>query len=466
MKKIDFMKNICFYFQIHRALPLKRYRFFDIGSDHYYYDDYANETNIHRLTENCYLPANKALLEIIENSNGKFKVSFCISGVMLEQMERFAPEVIDSFKALAKTGSVEFLAETYSNTLASIYDEEEFKMQVKMHSDKIFELFGKRPTAFRNTELLYSDEIGRVVSDLGYKSVIIEGANHILGWKSPNYVYNHPYTKLKLLPRNPKLSDDICFNFSNWSWKEFPLTAEKYIGWIANTPEKEEVFTLAMSYDALGINNNAHSGIFEFLKALPYHASLNKINFATPSELATKQKATDTLTSHELVSWADEEKDFSAWTGNDLQAEALQKLYSVGERVRLNTIAEKVKLSKDRALQYDWLNLQSSAHFYYMSTKHFSGGGKVAHISPYESPYEAFINYMNVLSDFLQRVDEQFPSSIETEELILLYELIDNQSIKIEKLEKKLKGKKEAAPTKEPVVTKEPVAKKKMGKKK
>ncbi len=426
------MKNICFYFQVHQPLRLKRYRFFDIGTDHYYYDDYTNESIIRRLADSCYTPANNTLLEMIKNSKGKFKVSFCISGVAVEQLEQFAPEVIDSFKALADTGSVEFLAETYSNSLASIYNETEFKLQVEKHAARIKELFGKKPTAFRNTELLYSDEIGRMVSEMGYKGMIIEGAKQILGWKSPNYVYNHSYIpKFKLLPRNTELSDDICFRFSNWSWDNYPLTSEKFIGWIAGAAEKEEVFTIAMSYDALGVNNRPESGIFDFFKALPYHALLNKINFATLSEVMDKQKSADTLTSHEIISWADEEKDFSAWTGNDLQAEALQKLYSIAERVHI---------INDRRLEPDWLNLQTSAHFYYMSTKHFSGG-KVAHVSPYESPYEAFINYMNVLSDFLQRVEEIYPSTIENEELNSLLNTIRNQSIEIEKLQKQLNKK-------------------------
>lgn len=424
------MKTICFYFQLHQPLRLKHYRFFEIGSDHYYYDDYTNEAAICRLAEHCYLPANAALLEMIHNSNGKFKVAFSISGTALDQLEQYAPEVIDGFKELAKTGSVEFLAETYSHSLASIFDEDEFKLQVKKHADKIETLFGKTPSVFRNTELIYSDEIGRYVSEMGFKGMITEGATHILGWKSPNYLYAHPYCpKLKIMPRNFKLSDDICFRFSNWSWDQYPLTADKYIKWIAQTPEKEELFNIAMSYDALGEINKSDSGIFDFFKALPYHAMLNKIGFATPSEVMEKMKPTEVITSHEPISWADEEKDLSAWIGNDLQDEALHKLYIVGERVRLCT---------DRALQYDWLNLQNSDHFYYMCTKHFTNGGS-AHNSPFESPYEAFMNYMNVLSDFLQRVDEQYPTTIDNEELNALLKTINNQESKIVSLEKQIK---------------------------
>lgn len=425
------MKTICFYFQLHHPLQLKQYRFFEIGNDHYYYDDYTNEASIRHLTEVCYLPANQALLEMIKNSNGKFKVTFSISGITLDQLEQYAPEVIDSFKELADTGSVEFLAETYAHSLSSIYDEDEFKVQVKKHSDKISMLFGKKPTVFRNTELIYSDEIGDLVAKMGYKSIFTEGAKHLLGWKSTNYLYAHPTnSKLKLMTRNFKLSDDISFRFSNWSWDEYPLTADKYIRWISETPEKEEIISIGMSYTALGEINPADNGIFDFVKALPYHALINKVSFSTPSEIVEKSKTAEILSSPFPVSWADEEKDLSAWTGNDLQNEALQKLYSVGERVRL---------CRDKALQYDWLNLQCSDHFYYMCTKHFTSGIG-AHNSPYDSPYEAFMNYMNVLSDFLQRVEEQYPSNIENEELNSLLKTINNQELKIGKLENQLKS--------------------------
>lgn len=427
------MKTICFYFQLHQPQQLKRYRFLEIGTDHYYYDDFANEATTHSFVERCYLPANEALMEMIKSSNGKFKACFSISGVTLEQLEQFAPEVIDSFKALVATGSVEFLAETYAHSLSSIYDEDEFKLQVKKHSDKIETLFGKRPTVFRNTELIYSDEIGNIIAEMGYKGMYSEGAKQILGWRSPNFLYNHPYNpKLKIMTRNFKLSDDISFRFSNWNWDEYPLTAEKYIKWIADTSAEEEFVCLGMSYTSLGISNSIDTGIFDFLKALPYHALINKISFSTPSEIVEKLKPNDVITSQETVSWADEEKDLSAWMGNDLQDEALQKLYSVGERVRL---------CKDRALQYDWVHLQSSDHFYYMCTKHFSSGAS-AHYSPYDSPYEAFMNYMNVLSDFLQRVDEQYPTTIENEELNALLKTINNQEIIIHELEKKINDKK------------------------
>ncbi len=424
------MKTICFYFRLHQPQHLRRYRFFEIGSDHYYYDDYASDASIRQLAEQCYIPANEMLYDMIKSSNGKFKATFSISGITLELLEQYAPEVIESFQKLANTGSIEFVAETYAHSLASIYDENEFKSQVKKHSEKIESLFGIKPSVFKNTELIYSDEIGDLVAQMGYKGVISEGAKQILGWKSPNYLYTHPYNKnLKIITRNFKLSDDIAFRFSNWSWDQYPLTADKFINWVASSDSNEEITSIGMSYSAIGINNHIDSGIFEFFKALPYHALINKVNFSTASEVISKVKSTDVLTSHETVSWADEEKDLSAWTGNDLQNEALHKLYSISERVRLCT---------DKALQYDWLQLQSSDHFYYMCTKHFSGGS-IAHNSPYESPYEAFMNYMNILSDFLQRVEEQFPSSIENEELNSLLKTINNQEAKIIALEKQLK---------------------------
>lgn len=428
------MKTICFYFQLHHPLLLKRYRFFEIGSDHYYYDHYNNEALTRQLVDECYRPSNEMILDMIKSSNGKFKVSFSISGVTLERLEQYAPEVIDSFKALAKTGNVEFLAETYAHSLASIFDEDEFKEQVKKHSDKIQSLFGKRPTVFKNTSLIYSDDIGRLVAQMGYKGMMVEGAKQVLGWKSPNYLYAHPQNpRFKLLTRNFKLSDDLSLRFSNWQWDQYPLTAEKYIDWIANTDEKEEFICLGMSYRTLGLMNKKESGIFDFFKALPYHALLRKVTFSTPSEVIDKVKSTDTITSNETVSWTDEEKDLSAWIGNDLQNEAIQTLYNIGERVRL---------SSDPLLLEDWMRLQSSEHFYFMKTK-YSSSGTVAAFQPYESPYEAFMNYMNVLSDFLQRVEDEYPTSIETEELNSLLKTIRNQASEIEELKKQLKKTKE-----------------------
>ena len=330
------MKTINFIFRVHQRSNLKRYRFFDIGNDHYYYDDYADETAVRQNTDLCYLEANRTLLEMIKSSNGKFKVSFAISGLALEQFERYAPEVIDSFQELAKTGSVEFLATPNAHSLASVYDADEFAIQTKLQTNKIKQLFGKTPTTFANTALIYSDEIGDEIAKQGYKTIMIEGAKHIMGWKSPHYVYGHAYNnKVKLLVRDNKLSDDINYRFSQWNWNEYPLTAEKFIGWINAAPAEEEVFNIFLAYEALGVLNNKNSGIFEFFKALPYHAMANGVAFATPSEVAAKAKPVDTISVLHPMSWADEEKDLSAYCANELQNEALQKLYSVAQRVNL-----------------------------------------------------------------------------------------------------------------------------------
>ncbi len=424
------MRTICFYFQIHQPFRLKRYRFFDIGNDHYYYDDFNNEEIIRRIAQRSYLPANQTILDMIKSSEGKFKVAFSISGVALEQLEMYVPEFIDSMRELVKTGCVELLSETYAHSLASLTDNEEFINQIKAHDDKIEMLFGQRPKVFRNTELIYSDDIAAVVASLGFKGIITEGARHILGWKSPNYLYT-PVTapKVKLLLKNYKLSDDITFRFSNYSWSEYPLTADKYMNWIASLPEKEEVVNLFMTYDTLGELQPSNSGIFEFMKALPVFAEEKGITFSTPSEVLAKLKPVDVISVNVPISWADEERDTSAWLGNVLQQEAFNKLYSVAERVRL---------CDDMRLKQDWNYLQTSDHFYYMCTKHFDDGAVHSHYSPYDSAYEAFTNYMNVLSDFIVRVKEQYPDSIENEELNSLITTIRNQASEIEMLKKEL----------------------------
>lgn len=412
------MRNISFYFQIHQPMRLKRYRFFDIGKDPYYYDDFQTEERIRKVVEQTYLPANRTIAEMIRSSNGKFKCSFAVSGIAIEQLEQYAPEVIDSFKELSKTGSVEFLAEPYAHSLSSVFDAGEFERQVKMHSDKIEELFGKRPSTFYNTELIYSDQIGEAVSKMGYKSVLIDEAKNIMGWKSPDYIYKHAYLpKLKLLIRNHKLSDDIAFRFS-----QHMLTAEKFINWIAALPAGENIINLGMGYEVLGTINSANSGIFEFFKALPYHGMEQQMNFVLPSEFIKKTEAVDTLSVTYPMSWVGNDKDLTPWTGNDLQQEALQKLYEKSDRV---------KLCNDKPLQHDWLMLQSSDHFRYMSHKDPFG-------TNYDSAYEAFMNYMNVLADFRDRVDAQYPTTIENEELNELLKTIDNQEKEIEVLRNEL----------------------------
>ncbi|MCE5330606.1 MAG: glycoside hydrolase family 57 protein [Bacteroidales bacterium] len=413
------MRNICFYFQIHQPLRLKRYRFFEIGQDHYYYDDFQTEDRIRRVVEQSYLTANRTIAEMIRSSNGKFRCSFSISGTALEQLEQYAPEVIDNFKELSKTGSVEFLAEPYAHSLASVFDANEFQRQVNIHADKIEQLFGRKPTSFYNTELIYSDEIGELVSKMGYKSMLIDEAKHVLGWKSPNYVYRHAYNpKLKLLVRNQKLSDDFAFRFADLS-----LTAEKFIGWVAALPAEENIINLGMGYEVFGTTQPAHTGIFDFLKALPYYAMEQQMNFVLPSDFTKKIDPVDTLSSPYPISWVGNDKDLTPWTGNDLQQEALTKLYAVSERVNL---------CNDKPLQHDWLMLQSSDHFRYMSHKDPYG-------TNYETAYDAFMNYMNVLADFLERVDAQYPTNIDNEELNELLKTINQQEKEIENLETEIK---------------------------
>lgn len=424
------MKSICFYFQIHQPFRLKTYRFLDIGNDHYYYDDFANDEIITRIAQRSYLPACETLKEMFATYGKKFKVAFSISGIALEQIELYVPELIDALKELVQTGNVEFLTETYAHSLSSLADPEEFRIQVKEHSDKIYQLFGQRPKVLRNTELIYSDEISQLVYSMGYKGMITEGAKHILGWKSPNYVYSSAAApKLKLLLKNSKLSDDISFRFNNTEWPEYPLTADKYINWIADLPEEEQIINLFMNFETLGELQPRESGIFEFMKALPRFAFEKNIGFITPSEAIAKMKSVSELAVPFPMSWADEARDTSAWLGNDLQNEAFNKLYSIAERVRL---------CSDRRLKQDWMYLQASDHFYYMCTKHLDDGAVHSHYSPYESPFTAFTNYMNVLADFIVRVEEQYPLTIENEELNALLTTIRNQEHEIAELNKEV----------------------------
>lgn len=420
------MKAICFYFQIHQPFRLKRYRFFDIGNDHYYYDDFANDDIVTRIAHNSYIPAAESLLKMIEESKGKFRCAISITGTALEQFEQYVPEFIDLLKKLVATGCVEILGETYAHSLSSLIDIEEFVAQVRAHDAKVSELFGVKPRVFRNTELIYCDDLAPVIYDMGFKGCITEGAKHILGWKSPNYVYSAASCpKLKLLLKNSKLSDDITFNFSNTEWDAYPLTADKYIDWIASTPADEQIVNLFMNLETFGSMQPRESGIFQFLEALPRFAAERGIDFVTPSDAISRLKPVGELSVMHPISWADEARDTSAWLGNKLQDSAFNKLYSVAERVRM---------CDDRRLKQDWNYLQTSDHFYYMSTKHMADGAIHSHFSPYDTPFQAFTNYMNVLSDFLVRVEEQYPSSIENEELNSLLTTLRNQEIEIETL--------------------------------
>ena len=399
------MKTVCIYFQVHQPWRLKKYRFFNMGKDHNYLDDLLNRSIMQKVARQCYLPMNALLLKLIKENKGRFRCSFSITGIAVEQFRAFAPEVLDSFKELAATGCVEFLAETYSHSLASLASKEDFREQVKLHTALIKKEFGVKPTAFRNTELIYSDEIGEMVAGMGFRTMLAEGAKHVLGWKSPNYVYaNAIDQKLRLLLRNYKLSDDIAFRFSNKSWDQWPLTVDKYVQWLSSDETPGEVVNLFMDYETFGEHQWAETGIFDFMAALPAKALATKsLKFATPSEVSKKFQPVGVLHSPYPISWADEERDVTAWIGNELQNEAFDKLYRLRDKIRAIDHPD---------FTYVWNFLQGSDHFYYMATKWFSDGDVHSYFNPYDSPYEAFINYMNVLSDFEIEVDKKYGEAI------------------------------------------------------
>ena len=385
------MKTVCFYFQVHQPWRLKTYRFFQMGNDHNYLDDFSNRSIMQKVARECYLPMNALLLNLIEQNKGAFKCTFSITGSAVEQFKAYAPEVLESFKKLAATGCVEFLAETYSHSLASLYSVEEFKNEVKLHTQMLKKEFGVKPTAFRNTELIYSDDIAKAVEEMGFKTMLAEGAKHILGWKSPNFVYTDAIdNKLRLLLRNYKLSDDIAFRFSNEGWSEWPLTADKFANWVAS--ENGDVVNLFMDYETFGEHQKASTGIFDFVKALPGALlATGELEFATVSEASKKLQPVAVLHCPYAMSWADEERDVTAWLGNDLQNEAFKKLYA---------LAPVVKRVKNEDFDFVWHFMQNSDHFYYRATKWLSDGDVHSYFNPYGSAYEAFINYMNVLADF------------------------------------------------------------------
>lgn len=393
------MRHLCLYFQVHQPFRLRHYRFFDIAKSDNYFDEVYNAFIMNKVAEKCYRPANKLMLELIQTSKGRFKISYSISGTALDQFELYAPDVLDSFRALATTGLVEFLAETSAHSLASLKSETEFRNQVIEHSLRIEKLFGQRPTVLRNTELIYSNHIGDMANKLGFKAMLTEGADRILGWRSPNYLYQHPDHELKLLLKNYKLSDDIAFRFSDPNWSERPLTADKFTHWLNAVPQHEQLINLFMDYETFGEHQWAESGIFEFLKALPNRVLNNSdYSFITPTEAIEKHTAIAPMSIANPISWADEERDLSAWLSNDLQRDAFDSLYRLQKRV-VNC--------QDTSMVKKWKYLQTSDHFYYMCTKYFADGDVHKYFNHYNSPYEAYINYMNVLSDFEMRLEDQ-----------------------------------------------------------
>ena len=426
-RKFISMKTICLYFEIHQIIHLKRYRFFDIGTDHYYYDDYENERSITDIANRSYMPALNTLHEMIKENGDYFKVAFSLSGTGIEQLEYHAPQVIAKLQELNETGCVEFLAEPYSHGLSSLANEETFALDVKKQCQKIEELFGKKPTVARNSSLIYSDDIGGQIAAMGFKGMLTEGAKHVLGWKSPHYVYNcNIAPNLKLLLRDVELSDDISLRFNNPDWPGYPLFADAYIDRIANLPEEEQIINIFMELSALGIAQPLSSNILDFLHALPACAKEKGITWSTPSEICGKVKSVSNLDVPDTLSWVDEERDVSCWLGNAMQREAFQKLYSVADRLRI---------ANDPRINQDWDYLQASNNFRFMTTKPSNVG---LDRGIYSGPFDAFTNYMNILGDFINRVNALYPAEIDNEELNSLLTTIRNQGDEIEMKDKEI----------------------------
>ena len=387
------MTKICFYFQVHQPNRLKKYTYFDIGHEHFYEDDVHNKEILLKVANKCYLPTNALLLKLIERYKGAFKVSFSLSGTVIDQFKQFSPETLDSFKRLADTGCVEFLNETYYHSLAFLFSKEEFQEQVKLHKDLIKKEFGQTAKTFRNTELIYNNDVAQIVESMGYKAVLAEGADKVLGWRSPNFVYRPANCKkLKLLLKNYQLSDDIAFRFSNHDWSEFPLTAEKYAHWLHAVHDKADVINLFMDYETFGEHQWAETGIFAFLEHLPECVFKHPdYEFSMPCEVARDLEPVAELDIPNFMSWADVDRDLTAWYGNQLQEDALEGLYG---------LENEVKLLKNKDFLTTWRKLQTSDHFYYMCTKYAADGDVHKYFNPYHNPYDAYINFENILSDF------------------------------------------------------------------
>ena len=421
------MKTICLYFEIHQIIHLKRYRFFDIGTDHYYYDDYENERSISDIAERSYMPALTTLGEMIRENGKYFKVAFSLSGVGMEQLEMHAPQVLEKLQELNETGCVEFLAEPYSHGLSSLVNEEAFAADVKKQCQKIKEYFGQEPKVLRNSSLIYSDDIGLQAAQMGFKGMLTEGAKHVLGWKSPHYIYNCALApNLKLLLRDVKLSDDISLRFNNSEWAGYPLFADAYVNEIASHPEGSQIINIFMELSALGIAQPLSSNILEFLRAIPACAKEKGITFSTPTEICMKMKSVGALDVPDTLSWVDEERDVSCWLGNPMQREAFNKLYSVADRVRI---------ANDKRINQDWDYLQASNNFRFMTTK---PSNVRLDRGIYSSPFDAFTNYMNILGDFMSRVNSLYPDEIDNEELNALLTTIKNQGDEIAMKEKEI----------------------------
>lgn len=386
------MPSICLYFQVHQPNRLKEFSFFDLGHNISYENEALNLEILNKVCEKCYIPANSLLLELIEKHQGKFKVSFSITGILIEQLEKWRPDVITSFQQLAKTGCVEFLSETYFHSLSSVYDIEEFEHQVNKHKNKIIELFGQTPIAFRNTELIFNNDLCLWLEKHNFKTVLCEGTDRALQMRKPDQVFKSAVADLLILTRNYKLTDDIAFRFSNQYWSEWPVTAHKYSKWLELIEKEVQVISLFMDYETLGEHQWADSGIFDFFREFPEKILQNTIyTFNTVSEVSAMYTPMEKLDIPVHNSWADTERDLSAWAQNSMQVEALEKIYKLKKLV-LNT--------NNSDLLHTWRKLQTSDHFYYMSTKHLNDGAVHSYFSPYKSPYDAYLFYMNILADF------------------------------------------------------------------
>lgn len=392
-------RQIMLYLHVHQPHRISPYSAFDIAMRHDYFkndDAVSNEAIFRKVAEKSYLPTNRMLMELLQN-NPKFALSLSITGTFIEQCEKWGPDVLRSFQELVATGRVEIVAETYYHSLAFFYSRFEFEKQVMMHREKIEALFGVTPRVFRNTELAYNDEVGQWADEAGYKAVIAEGWDDILGWRSPNYAYAVPGAKqTKLLLKNYRLSDDIAFRFSNRNWPEWPLTSEKYIAWLGAADEKEQLINLCMDYETFGEHQWAEHGIYDFMRAwIPEWLAHDDHRFVTASEAADANDVADELSFERTVTWADSERDLSAWLGNSMQQEALRHLYE---------LENDVLRTHDMQLIADWRSLQTSDHAYYMCTKWFTDGDVHAYFSPYSSPYDAFIYFMNAVRDVRWRL--------------------------------------------------------------
>ncbi|MCJ7691837.1 MAG: glycoside hydrolase family 57 protein [Sedimentisphaerales bacterium] len=389
------MASVCFYFQVHQPLRLRHYTVFD--KDDRYFDDDKNRAICRKVANKCYLPANRLILDMIKKYDGRFKVAYSLTGVLLEQLQTYCPEVLSTFHALAQTGCVEFLAETYYHSLSFLYSHDEFTEQVNKHTETIMSLFGQKPRIFRNTELIYNNDLAASIAAMGkFDAIISEGADHILGYRSPNFLYRPKGCEnLKLMLKNYTLSDDIAFRFSNRSWSQWPLTADKFAHWVSSVNGNGNMVNLFMDYETFGEHQWEDTGIFDFMRHLPGEILKHPDNdFKTPSEVVQAYEPVGTIDVPHLISWADTERDLSAWLGNAMQSNALHEIYRLENKVK--------KTNNDKIIA-DWRMMQTSDHFYYMCTKYFADGDVHKYFNPYDSPYDSYVNFMNVLGDLSKR---------------------------------------------------------------